>query len=355
MVTIPRILMIAAAVLLAGLYVLPLWQISLEAPQYPEGIGMDIHIGKVVGAKQHDLESINGLNHYIGMKRIEPDSIPELRAMPFIVAGLIAFGLLAGFTGNRMLMLLWLIAFALLGVAGLYDFYMWEYHYGHDLDPRAIIKIPGMSYQPPLFGTEQILNFTASSYPGPGGIVAAVSALLGAAAWVLSRKSRRSRGEAGSRAHARVPDVPVVIVLLAGLALIAGCRSGPREIAFDKETCAHCAMTISDRRFASELVSKKGKMFTFDAIECAAAFIDGDDFDAEDVASVWTMDFSRPGTMIDGEKAWFLQSDSIPSPMGMHLAAFEKQAVCEQHRARLGGKSYRWIGLRLLVAKEWVH
>jgi hypothetical protein len=183
--------MLAAALLLAGLYLFPLWQISLEAPQYPEGLGMDIHIGSVKGAKLHDLESINGLNHYIGMKKIVPESIPELRLMPFIVGGLIAFGLVAAWSGKRSLILLWVLLFAALGVAGLYDFYQWEYAYGHDLDPRAIIKIPGMSYQPPMLGTEQILNFTASSYPGLGGILAAVSALCGAAAWLLAARRKK--------------------------------------------------------------------------------------------------------------------------------------------------------------------
>jgi copper chaperone NosL len=80
---------------------------------------------------------------------------------------------------------------SLLGIAGLIDFYIWEYNYGHDLDPRAIIKIPGMSYQPPLLGTEQILNFSASSYPGLGGILAACAVLAGAAAWYIAGTLKR--------------------------------------------------------------------------------------------------------------------------------------------------------------------
>ena len=187
----PRILMIAAALLLAGMYLVPIWEISLEAPQYPEGIGMNIHLHTVRGEKPNDLANINGLNHYIGMKRIEPDSIAELKYMPYIVAAMILFALAAAFRRSRVLFLAWTLCMTLLGVAGMVDFYIWEYDYGHDLDPRAAIKIPGMSYQPPLLGSEQILNFTATSLPGPGGFFAAGAVLAGAAAWYFSGRLKK--------------------------------------------------------------------------------------------------------------------------------------------------------------------
>ena len=56
---------------------------------------MRIWINTVTGQKPNDLQNINGLNHYIGMKRIEPDTIPELRIMPFVVAALIVTGVAA--------------------------------------------------------------------------------------------------------------------------------------------------------------------------------------------------------------------------------------------------------------------
>lgn len=195
-----RLMMAAAALLLAGMYVLPLWQITLEAPQYPEGLGMSIHLHTVKGENPNDLESINNLNHYIGMKRIEPDSIAELAYMPFIIGGMILLGILAAVSGKRKAVLGWLLLFVVLGIAGLVDFYLWEYDYGHDLDPRAIIKIPGMSYQPPLIGSAQILNFMAHSYPGPGAGIAVVSAVLAALAWW------RSRPRAGEAVVERHPD-----------------------------------------------------------------------------------------------------------------------------------------------------
>ena len=96
------------------------------------------------GQKPNDLQSINGLNHYIGMKAIVADSIPELRIMPWVVAALIALGLISAGAGRRGLLY---VALAVTS-AGLADFWYWGYDYGRDLDPTAAIKIPGLTYQP---------------------------------------------------------------------------------------------------------------------------------------------------------------------------------------------------------------
>jgi copper chaperone NosL len=176
-----RIVIAAAALLLAVAYVSPLWHIGLVAPQYPEGIGMYIWIDTITGQKPNDLNSINNLNHYIGMKAIVADSIPELRLMPAILAGLIALGLLTAAIGRRTLLYGWTGVFVVVAIAGLVDFWYWGYDYGHNLDPTAAIKIPGFSYQPPVFGSKQLLNFTANSWPGLGGwaIVAALCIGIG--------------------------------------------------------------------------------------------------------------------------------------------------------------------------------
>ena len=60
----------------------------------------------------------------------------------------------------------------------LYDYYIWGYDYGHNLNPHAAIKVPGMSYQPPLIGSKKLLNFTSTSWPAAGGIVIGISILL---------------------------------------------------------------------------------------------------------------------------------------------------------------------------------
>jgi hypothetical protein len=114
-----RYLALAAALLLATAYALPLWRVGLVAPQYPEGLGMRIHINNVVGMKEYDLGSINGLNHYIGMKTIEPDAIPELKIMPYILGALVMLGLITAATGKRAVLLPWATGLGRFFVAGL--------------------------------------------------------------------------------------------------------------------------------------------------------------------------------------------------------------------------------------------
>jgi len=170
-----RVLIVIASLMFVFTFLFPLWNINLKAPQYPEGLGLKIWSHQITGLKEHDLKTINDLNHYIGMQRITPESIKELKIMPFILGFLILFGLVAAFYKNTALVKVWIALILILGIIGLYDFYMWEYNYGHNLSPDAPIKIPGMVYQPPLIGTKQLLNITATSIPGLGSIAIFVS------------------------------------------------------------------------------------------------------------------------------------------------------------------------------------
>ena len=172
-----------AALLLILVYFFPIWSISMEAPQYPEGIGMNITVNDIQGKEKHDLANINGLNHYIGMKAITPESIPELKIMPIIFGFLIVSGLVIALWGSRKWILVWLGFFVLFAIAGLVDFYIWGYDYGHNLNPNAPIKVPGMTYQPPLIGSKQLLNINATSLPHIGFYVALLSMGIASLVW----------------------------------------------------------------------------------------------------------------------------------------------------------------------------
>ncbi len=187
-----RLLLAAAAVAVLGAIVLPLWEVRLIAPQYPEGLGLRILAHTVRGIRPSDLQSINGLNHYIGMKVIAPDSIPELRYMPWILLTLAAGLVLIAWRGARRALMAWMVAFVLLGGVGLWDFWRWEYDYGHNLDrENAIIVVPGMTYQPPLVGSKQLLNFTATAWPGAGAALLGIAFAAGALVLVADRRRVR--------------------------------------------------------------------------------------------------------------------------------------------------------------------
>jgi copper chaperone NosL len=178
MKTSSKIMMIAGSLMLLALYFMPFWTITMHAPQYPEGIGMYIHIDDVVGHKRHDLRNINTLNHYIGMSEIHAEDFIEFVVMPWIIGFLIVFGVAAGAFGSIRMVYFWIGLMVILAVVGLVDFYLWGYDYGNNLSPDAPIKVPGMSYQPPMFGCKQLLNINACSWPWTGSIFIALSVVF---------------------------------------------------------------------------------------------------------------------------------------------------------------------------------
>lgn len=203
-----KILMAIAALMLVGVYLFPIWSISLKAPQFPEGLGLNIWVNTIDGKNPNDLQNINGLNHYIGMKPITPESIPELRIMPPLFAVMIVMGLAVAYWGNRRWIMAWLGLFVALAAVGLADFWIWEYDYGHNLSPDAPIKVPGMSYQPPLIGTKQLLNMRTTSLPHLGFIFALVSMGLAGFAW-WKEGEKETETDKGTKTQATGADKKV--------------------------------------------------------------------------------------------------------------------------------------------------
>lgn len=138
---------------------------------------MEIWVSKLTG----DIATINILNHYIGMMSIHESSFPELTYFPVVFAVLFLFGILTSVMNKRLLLYLWTVALITFSVVALYDFWSWEYRFGHELNPDAAIKMDDMVYQPPLFGEKVFLNIVATAYPGIAGwgmMVTVVTAMI---------------------------------------------------------------------------------------------------------------------------------------------------------------------------------
>lgn len=160
-----KVILLVVSILFIGSLFVPMWQIELEAPQYPEGLVLKLHANKIGG----DVEIINGLNHYIGMATLHTENFFEFTVLPYIFIGFAVISLLLIFVAKRKAVLAFFISYILFVVLAAIDFYRWNYEYGHNLDPNAAIKVPGMAYQPPLIGYKQLLNFGAYSIPDIGG------------------------------------------------------------------------------------------------------------------------------------------------------------------------------------------
>lgn len=183
-----RLLMILVAILLLLLFFFPIWEITLIAPQYPNGISLYIWIYKITGDTPSTLQNINILNHYVGMQYIVPNSIPELTYFPYVIGFMSLLATVFAIIGKRILYLVWAGIMGVLGVLGIYDFYMWEYDYGHNLSENAPIKVPGMAYQPPLIGEKYLLNFLAKSYPDWGTYFMTFAIILSIVAFFIAKK-----------------------------------------------------------------------------------------------------------------------------------------------------------------------
>lgn len=179
---------IASAVLFITLFV-PIWQIQLSAPQYPEGLELYIHADKLSG----DVDIINGLNNYIGMKPLHEDDFIEFTVLPYALAALGLIGLLAAAINRKKIFFTWVILFGLFGVITIIRFYLWLYDYGHNLNPNAPIQVPGISYQPPMLGYKQLLNFGAYSIPAIGGWIIIGVVVLTALAVFFELKPKKNK------------------------------------------------------------------------------------------------------------------------------------------------------------------
>ena len=166
-------LLIVGLLFIASLF-MPLWRIELDAPQYPEGLTLQLHANKIAG----DVDIINGLNHYIGMATLHTENFFEFTILPYIFGVFALIALVLIFVNNRKAVLGFLVTYVLFIILSAIDFYRWNYEYGHNLDPNAAIIVPGMAYQPPLIGFKQLLNFGAFSIPDTGGWLLAGAGLL---------------------------------------------------------------------------------------------------------------------------------------------------------------------------------
>ena len=189
--TFSRILIFLSGVFLVIVLFVPLWQIELAAPQYPEGLVLKMYPHKIAG----NVDIINGLNHYIGMKTLHTKDFIEFTILPYIVGFFALLCFIVALLKKKKWLTGLFTLFVIFGIVAMIDFWRWEYAYGHELNPEAPIQVPGMAYQPPLIGYKQLLNFGAYSVPDIGGWLFILVGLLLLIAllipWYRKRKSNR--------------------------------------------------------------------------------------------------------------------------------------------------------------------
>ncbi|MGG9960024.1 nitrous oxide reductase accessory protein NosL [Ferruginibacter sp. SUN106] len=321
------ILLLCGVGLIAVLFV-PMWRIDLQAPQYPEGLMLLIYPNKLAG----NVDIINGLNHYIGMKTLHSEDFMEFKVLQYIIGFFALFFFIVVITGKRKLLNILFIVFVCFGILAMYDFWRWEYNYGHNLNPDAAIIVPGMAYQPPLIGFKQLLNFGAYSMPDIGGwIFISVGALLllaVVAAW------RKNKGQL-------IKFNTAAIALLLTISL-ASCNAVPEPIKAGVDNCYFCKMTVTDNRFGAELVTTKGKIYKFDDVYCILSYLKTKDVETANIKDIYLTDFCNTHQLINVNHLSLLKSEDLRSPMGGNIAAFDNKDSLAKTQQRFAGTIVNW-------------
>jgi hypothetical protein len=181
----PRGLLVIAAIFLLPAYLMPLWKLTMFAPQYPDGLRLSIYSYKLVGGNAgQDIKEINVLNHYIGMRDLAAADFNEFKWIPFVVGALGLLFLRCAVLGNLSTVVDLLVLYLYFGLFSLWSFGYKLYRYGHDLAPTAAVKVA--PFMPPVYGHRKLANFEVYSYPGVGSYALAAAVLVIAGAAVLA-------------------------------------------------------------------------------------------------------------------------------------------------------------------------
>ncbi|MEO8710718.1 MAG: nitrous oxide reductase accessory protein NosL, partial [Parafilimonas sp.] len=304
-------------------------QIQLSAPQYPEGLVLKIHANKLAG----NVDIINGLNHYIGMKSLHTNDFFEFTILPYIIGFFgIAF-LITAIVGSRRLLNIMFFLFVCFGIVAMIDFWKWDYNYGHNLNPDAAIIVPGMAYQPPLIGYKQLLNFGAYSIPDIGGwLFISAGVILLALVIVTFRNHKKFKTK-----NAAALLLPILMMFS-----LSSCNKAPQPITVGVDKCDFCKMPVSDARFGAEILTNKGKAYKFDDEHCLRSFLQQPSFSKEKSYTVYFVDFSGNHSLIPASTSFFLKSSALRSPMNGNVAAFSNKDSLQKVNDKYPGTVLQW-------------
>ncbi|WP_237421342.1 nitrous oxide reductase accessory protein NosL [Flavobacterium sp. HBTb2-11-1] len=320
-----KVMLFLSGLLLIGAVFFPIWKIELRAPQYPEGLVLKLHASKIAG----DVDIINGLNHYIGMKTLHTEDFIEFKVLPFILVGLGIVSIVCAWKSNRKGLFIFFFSFVLFGILSACDFYRWNYEYGHNLDPNAAIRVPGMAYQPPMLGYKQLLNFGAYSIPDIGGwMLIAVGVLL----FVAIAKEKFAK-----------PSSRLLGILLVPAFLYSCSNDKPVPIKLNADNCDFCMMGISDGRHGAEIITEKGRIYKFDDIACMAHYCK--DHRDTKIKKYYVHDYTKNNELIPAESAFFVSGGAIKSPMNGNIAAFTNKSEAKAFEAQTKGEVKEWTAI----------
>lgn len=125
-------------------------------------------------------------------------------------------------------------------------------------------------------------------------------------------------------------------------ALLFSCSTEPEPLRFGKDACHTCKMTIVDKKFGAEIVTKKGKVYKFDDLNCMVNFHNSGYEEESEMEHRLVIDYANPERLIDTQHAFFVKSDQLRTPMASEVAAFSSEADYKKFNMSAKGILMSW-------------
>lgn len=137
-----------------------------------------------------------------------------------------------------------------------------------------------------------------------------------------------------------------MIIIFSILLFFFSCSLESEPINYGTDQCDHCRMTIMDKKFGAEIITKKGKAVKFDALECMINYQLENKINESDVDKYYCVDYSEPAKLKDAKEMTYLVSPKIKSPMGENISAYSGKNTAEKSLNDFGGEIFSWEGIK---------
>lgn len=143
----------------------------------------------------------------------------------------------------------------------------------------------------------------------------------------------------------RISNIKYVSSYVGGILIcmvVLSCSTEPEPLHYGTDICTFCKMTLVDNKFGAELVTKKGKVYKFDDLNCFLNYYNSGHESVEDFQHRLVIDYSNPGNLLDATLGLYVKSPDIRTPMDSKVAAFGTKSGMDTFMKQWKGIYLSW-------------
>lgn len=132
-----------------------------------------------------------------------------------------------------------------------------------------------------------------------------------------------------------------LILAFVSIVILVSCGpTEPKPIKLNSDSCDFCKMTISNYKFAAELITQKGRVYKFDDISCMIRYAKSNT--TVQYSGFYINDYLRENKFIEAEKGFYLKGGTINGPMGGKVVIFSTDKEADTYRPKLNAAPTTW-------------